>query len=153
PTDAGRRPTPRPRSGRCPLSPRSPPPAAACAALVRILRRRRADRIWAVHLRLSHRAWMDAGRYRPHPHRLAGLALQRPGGAIVDAARSLRGVAALAMIAVSASALAIALWPIFPSVLAAQILQAAGSSVVSPAIAAISLGLVGYAARRGTLRP
>src|SRR5260370_8508574 len=69
-----------------------------------------------------------------------------PGGAIVDAARSLRGVAALAMIAVSASALVIALWPIFPSVLAAQILQAAGSSVVSPAIAAISLGLVGYAA-------
>src|SRR5258708_40159819 len=77
---------------------------------------------------------------------LAGLALQMPGGAIVDAARSLRGVAALAMIAVSASALVIALWPIFPSVLAAQILQAVGSSVVSPAIAAISLGLVGYAA-------
>jgi hypothetical protein len=34
----------------------------------------------------------------------------------------------------------------FLSVLAAQILQAAGSSVVSPAIAAISLGLVGHAA-------
>src|SRR5262249_9603418 len=45
-----------------------------------------------------------------------------------------------------ASALLIALWPIFPSVLGAQILHAAGSSVVNPAIAAISLGLVGYAA-------
>ena len=77
---------------------------------------------------------------------LAGLALQMPGGAIVDAARSLRGVTALAMIAISASALVIALWPMFVSVLAAQILQAAGSSVVSPAIAAISLGLVGHAA-------
>ena len=77
---------------------------------------------------------------------LAGLALQMPGGAIVDAARSERGVAALAMIAISASALVIALWPIFPSVLGAQILHAAGSSVVSPAIAAISLGLVGHAA-------
>src|SRR5262249_28167101 len=77
---------------------------------------------------------------------LAGLALQMRGGAIVDAARSLRGVTALAMIAISASALVIALWPMFLSVLAAQILQAAGSSVVSPALAAISLGLVGHAA-------
>jgi MFS transporter len=77
---------------------------------------------------------------------LAALALQMPGGAIVDAARSERGVAALAMIAISASALVIALWPMFPAVLGAQILHAAGSSVVSPAIAAISLGLVGHAA-------
>jgi MFS family permease len=77
---------------------------------------------------------------------LTGLALQMPGGAIVDAARSERGVAALAMIAISASALVIALWPIFPSVLGAQVLHAAGSSVVSPALAAISLGLVGHAA-------
>jgi MFS family permease len=77
---------------------------------------------------------------------LAALALQMPGGAIVDAARSERGVAALAMIAISASALVIALWPMFPAVLSAQILHAAGSSVVSPAIAAISLGLVGHAA-------
>jgi predicted MFS family arabinose efflux permease len=77
---------------------------------------------------------------------LAALALQMPGGAIVDAARSERGVAALAMIAISASALVIALWPIFPFVLAAQVLHAAGSSVVNPAIAAISLGLVGHAA-------
>jgi hypothetical protein len=72
--------------------------------------------------------------------------LQMPGGAIVDAARSVRGVAALAMVAISASALIIALWPSFPTVLGAQILHAAGSSVVGPAIAAISLGLVGYAA-------
>jgi predicted MFS family arabinose efflux permease len=77
---------------------------------------------------------------------LAGVALQMPGGAIVDAARSERAVAALAMIAISASALIIALWPMFPAVLGAQILQAAGSSVVSPALAAISLGLVGHAA-------
>jgi len=77
---------------------------------------------------------------------LVALALQMPGGAIVDAARSERAVAALAMIAISASALIIALWPIFPAVLGAQFLQAAGSSVVSPALAAISLGLVGHAA-------
>jgi len=77
---------------------------------------------------------------------LAGLVLQMPGGAIVDAARSERAVAAVAMIAISASALIIALWPMFPAVFGAQILQAAGSSVVSPALAAISLGLVGHAA-------
>src|SRR5438128_2636176 len=77
---------------------------------------------------------------------LVALALQMPGGAIVDAARSERAVAALAMILISASALIIALWPIFPAVLGAQFLQAAGSSVVSPALAAISLGLVGHTA-------
>ena len=77
---------------------------------------------------------------------LAALALQMPGGAIVDAVRSERRLAAAAMVGVGASALVIALWPIFPAVLASQILHAAASSLVNPAIAAISLGLVGYAA-------
>jgi predicted MFS family arabinose efflux permease len=77
---------------------------------------------------------------------LAALALQMPGGAIVDAVRSERRLAAGAMIGIGASALVIALWPIFPAVLASQILHAAASSLVNPAIAAISLGLVGYAA-------
>jgi predicted MFS family arabinose efflux permease len=77
---------------------------------------------------------------------LAALVLQMPGGAIVDAVRSERRLAAGAMIAISASALVIALWPVFPAVLGAQILHAAASSLVNPALAAISLGLVGYAA-------
>jgi MFS family permease len=77
---------------------------------------------------------------------LAALALQMPGGAIVDAVRSERRLAAWAMTGIGASALVIALWPMFPAVLGAQILHAAASSVVNPAIAAISLGLVGYAA-------
>jgi predicted MFS family arabinose efflux permease len=77
---------------------------------------------------------------------LAALILQMPGGAIVDAVRSERRLAGGAMIAISASALIIALWPIFPAVLGAQILHAAASSLVNPALAAISLGLVGYAA-------
>jgi predicted MFS family arabinose efflux permease len=77
---------------------------------------------------------------------LAALALQMPGGAIVDAVRSERRLAAGAMIGIGASALVIALWPIFPAVLASQILHATASSLVNPAIAAISLGLVGYAA-------
>jgi MFS family permease len=76
----------------------------------------------------------------------AALAFQMPGGAIVDAARSERRVAGWALTGIGASALVIALWPVFLTVLGAQILHAAASSVVSPAIAAISLGLVGHAA-------
>jgi MFS family permease len=77
---------------------------------------------------------------------LAGLAFQVPAGAAVDAVSSERRLAAWAMIGIGISALMIALSPIFPVVLGAQILHAGASSVVSPAIAAISLGLVGYAA-------
>ena len=77
---------------------------------------------------------------------LAALAFQMPGGLILDAVRAERRVAAFAMIGISVSALVLALWPIFPAVLGAQILHAAASCVLNPAIAAISLGLVGHAA-------
>jgi len=68
---------------------------------------------------------------------------QVPGGALVDWARSERLVAGLAVAAIGLSALAYAAWPIFPVVLLAAVLQAAASCVLGPAIAAISLGLVG----------
>jgi MFS family permease len=68
---------------------------------------------------------------------------QMPGGAIVDAARSERLVAGLAVAAIGFSALGYAAWPIFPVVVAAATLHAAASCVLGPAIAAISLGLVG----------
>ena len=77
---------------------------------------------------------------------LVALAGQMPGGALVDAARSERLVAALAVIAISISAIALAAWPTFFLVFASQILHAAASCVLGPAIAAISLGLVGHAA-------
>src|SRR5450631_3477724 len=66
-----------------------------------------------------------------------------PGGAIVDAARSERLVAGFAIAAIGISALAYATWPIFAVVLSAATLHAAASCVLGPAIAAISLGLVG----------
>jgi predicted MFS family arabinose efflux permease len=66
-----------------------------------------------------------------------------PGGAIVDAARSERMAAGLAVAAIGVSALAYAAWPIFPVVVTAATLHAAASCVLGPAIAAISLGLVG----------
>jgi MFS family permease len=73
---------------------------------------------------------------------LVGLCGQIPGGAIVDAARSTRLVAALGVLAVAASALALAVAPVFPVVLASRVLQAGGSCVLGPAIAALSLGVV-----------
>lgn len=74
---------------------------------------------------------------------IVGLLGQIPGGAIVDAARSERLVAGLAVAAIGCSALAYAAFPIFPVVTAAATLHALASCVLGPAIAAISLGLVG----------
>jgi predicted MFS family arabinose efflux permease len=71
---------------------------------------------------------------------------QMPGGALVDAARSERFVAGVAIAAICVSALTYAVLPIFPTVLAGSILHAAASCVLGPAMAAISLGLVGHAA-------
>ena len=78
---------------------------------------------------------------------MVALLGQMPGGALVDAARSERLVAGVALTAIAASALAYALLPIFPVLLlAAAALHAAASCVLGPCIAAISLGLVGHAA-------
>jgi predicted MFS family arabinose efflux permease len=71
---------------------------------------------------------------------------QMPGGAVVDAARSERFVAGIAVAAICVSALTYAALPIFPAVFGAAILHAAASCLLGPAIAAISLGLVGHAA-------
>ncbi|MGB6535214.1 MAG: MFS transporter [Xanthobacteraceae bacterium] len=71
---------------------------------------------------------------------------QMPGGALVDAARSERTVGALAIAAICISALCYAALPIFPMVLSASILHSLASCVLGPAMAAISLGLVGHAA-------
>ncbi len=74
---------------------------------------------------------------------IIGLIGQMPGGAVVDAARSERLVAGLAVATIGMSALSYALWPIFPVVTAAATMHALASCVLGPAIAAISLGLVG----------
>jgi MFS family permease len=68
---------------------------------------------------------------------------QVPGGAIIDAARSERLVAGFAVATIGVCALGYAAWPIFPVVATAATLHAMASCVLGPAIAAISLGLVG----------
>jgi MFS family permease len=74
---------------------------------------------------------------------IVGLLGQMPGGAAVDAARSERLVAGLAISTIGFAALGYAALPIFPVVATAATLHAAASCVLGPAIAAISLGLVG----------
>ena len=77
---------------------------------------------------------------------LVALGGQMPGGALVDAARSERLVAGVAVAAIAVSALAFASSPIFAVILGATVLHAAASCVLGPAMAAIGLGLVGHAA-------
>jgi MFS family permease len=77
---------------------------------------------------------------------LVALAGQMPGGALVDAMRSARLLGGLAVAGICVSALALAIWPIFPVVMGSRVLHAAASCVLGPVIAAISLGLVGHAA-------
>jgi predicted MFS family arabinose efflux permease len=69
---------------------------------------------------------------------------QVPGGALVDAARSERLVAGLAVAGIGASALALGVQPSHLMVQVATVLQAAAACALGPAIAAISLGLVGH---------
>jgi MFS family permease len=75
---------------------------------------------------------------------LVALAGQMPGGVLVDAMRSARLIGGLAVAAICLSALALAIWPIFPVVMGSRVLHAAASCVLGPVIAAISLGLVGH---------
>lgn len=76
---------------------------------------------------------------------LVALVGQAPGGALVDAARAERIVAAVSVTVISVTAAVLAVWPVVPGVFAAIILHALASCVLGPAIAAISLGLVGHA--------
>jgi MFS family permease len=73
------------------------------------------------------------------------LALQIPAGAVVDRAPAKRLLAAVAVVSISASALLLALWPIFSVVVIAKILHAIATALLIPTLVAISLGLVGYA--------
>ncbi|MEE7450538.1 MFS transporter [Methylobacterium radiotolerans] len=76
---------------------------------------------------------------------LVALLGQVPGGAFVDVVRSKRFAAAVAVIGIAGSAFALAVWPSFLVVLLAMALHSAASCVLTPAIAAISIGLVGRA--------
>lgn len=77
---------------------------------------------------------------------LAGLLSQPIGGELLDVIQSKRLVVAIGAIMVATSALIIGLWPSFPLVLTALLLQGTTGGFLGMAVAAISLGLVGHAA-------
>lgn len=74
---------------------------------------------------------------------IAGMVSQVPGGAAVDALASKRLAALAACVTVALSAVMLALWPDWLTVVAAEILHGFGSAMLVPAIAAMSLALVG----------
>jgi MFS family permease len=76
---------------------------------------------------------------------LVALLGQVPGGGFVDVVRSKRFAAAVAVVGIAGSALALAVWPSFLVVLLAMAVHSGASCVLTPAIAAISIGLVGRA--------
>ena len=77
---------------------------------------------------------------------IVALAGQVPAGMMVDAAQNKRRIAGIGLVGVMAAALLLALWPAELPVLIAETLHALASCVISPAIAAISLHLVGHQA-------
>ena len=74
---------------------------------------------------------------------IAGVLSQIPGGALADAVKWKRGLVAAGIGMVGTSALILALKPDAPLAFVAEILHGSASGVLTPAIAAISLGLVG----------
>jgi MFS family permease len=77
---------------------------------------------------------------------LAGLLALMPGGELLDAVRSKRALVALGASMVAVTALVIGIWPNFPLVFTALVLHGTTGGFLGPAIAAISLGLVGHSA-------
>ncbi len=74
----------------------------------------------------------------------AGLISQVPGGEIIDMVRSKRALVGGGAGAVALALLIFGLRPDFPSIVAAAVIEGTTGSILSPGIAAISLGLVGH---------
>jgi MFS family permease len=72
-----------------------------------------------------------------------GVISQIPGGALIDALPWKRALAAIGIGMISLAALILAFVPSFSLVFLAELLHGLSSGIVTPAIAAISLGLVG----------
>ena len=77
---------------------------------------------------------------------MTSMVSQLPAGILVDSMRNKRWAASGALIAIIVAALLLAIQPEQLPVLIAQILHGFASCVITPAIAAISLHLVGHAA-------
>ncbi len=77
---------------------------------------------------------------------LAGLLAQTPAGALIDATRAKRAVVASAALAVTLASLLLPWLPTFWPVALSQATAHAAAAVFAPAVAAITLGVVGHKA-------
>lgn len=74
---------------------------------------------------------------------LAGILAQTPAGAWIDRTTAKRAAVVVAAVAVTLGSLALPLFPSFAPVAAAQAVTGAAGAIFAPALAAITLGLVG----------
>jgi MFS family permease len=74
---------------------------------------------------------------------VVGLLVQVPSGELLDAVRSKRSLVALGIVLVVCAAVTLGLWPRFTPALIAELLLGVTGGIIGPAVAAISLGLVG----------
>jgi predicted MFS family arabinose efflux permease len=74
---------------------------------------------------------------------IAAAVSQVPAGMLVDSLRIKRALVAASGLLIAAACLLIAYVPTLPTVIAAQVLLGAASAVIPPALAALSLGIVG----------
>ena len=74
---------------------------------------------------------------------LTGLLLQAPAGAWIDRAEAKARWIALALAVIALAVLAMMLFPVYAVILAAQSAIGAAGTLIAPALAALSLGLVG----------
>ncbi|MBW4092758.1 MAG: MFS transporter [Proteobacteria bacterium] len=80
---------------------------------------------------------------------IAAIASQLPAGALVDAVPGKRGITGLALGLTALSALLLAAWPrpgpgFIAQIWSAQVLHAVAGSALTPAIAALTLGMCGH---------
>jgi MFS family permease len=74
---------------------------------------------------------------------LAGVVSQIPGGALADAVPWKRGLIATGIVMIGTASMMLVLAPSYLLVMFASLLQGSTAGIISPAIGAISLGLVG----------
>jgi len=77
---------------------------------------------------------------------IASLISQGPGGELLDTVRAKRLLLTIAVVTIALSSLIFYLWPSFPVVALAEVLQGITGGVLGPGVVAITLGLVGHAA-------
>lgn len=76
---------------------------------------------------------------------IAGILTETPSGALIDAVRSKRAAVVTAALVVTVSSLVLPLLTTFSAVALSQATVSAVGSIFAPAIAAISIGVVGHA--------